>query len=209
VDVVKLSSKMWMLLNSVSMLLKLLIMFLAFSILILLTYLYQVSGSGDNTVRLWDLNTEQCLLTLRHNHNTDVPESSPFDSIRDHRKGLASITSIHDNPLLKGVGALQFYHHALATGGSDGIIRLWDTRQQHAQTSIRSFAGHTLPITCLQFDEFYLMSGSVDRSLRVWDLRTGSVVEGFMSQSSHGIVDFQFDQDKIVAAIGEENVTVS
>jgi division protein 1 len=78
-----------------------------------------VSGSGDKTIRQWDLETQQCLLTL------DVLwASGNSNSIVDSWLDTSSYgCATHDF-----IGALQFWDFALASGTSDGKIRMWDCK---------------------------------------------------------------------------------
>src|SRR5262249_36845605 len=57
----------------------------------------------------------------------------------------------------------------LATGGADGLIKLWDGA---AGKPIADLAGHTALISSLRFsaDGSRLCSGSTDRTVRVWDV---------------------------------------
>ncbi len=170
-----------------------------------------MSGSVDGFVKVWDMTSQKVILNLNQNvsHAEPTPSSTP----------PASPLFIDDLITSRGVGALQFYQHAVAAGHSDGIIRLYDIRTASGASAelspskssllpCRSLAGHTLPITTLQFDDINVVSGSLDRVIRVWDLRNGKAVEGFVSQSHTGIQKLQFDKEKIVAAAGDECVMV-
>lgn len=46
-------------------------------------------------------------------------------STSPNRRGMPELFG---NQTTIGVGALQFYQYAIATGGADGIVRLWDSR---------------------------------------------------------------------------------
>lgn len=79
-----------------------------------------VSGSNDKTIRQWDLETQQCILTL------DVMWASKssggiVDSWLDTAMNYGY--AAHDF-----VGALQCWDFALASGTSDGKIRMWDSK---------------------------------------------------------------------------------
>jgi division protein 1 len=165
----------------------------------------QITGSADNTVRVWDLTQRQCISTLLHSTDDTTKLDTPF-----------STASRLDFSSIPGIGALQGHHHAVATGGADGLVRFWDTRAPATPTSVltidrgcrRTLAGHTLPVTALQFDQHHLISGSLDRSIRVWDLRQGSMVEGFMSSSVNGVYGLGFNQDQLIVAPGESDLMV-
>ncbi|KAI8056509.1 WD40-repeat-containing domain protein [Gilbertella persicaria] len=145
-----------------------------------------VSGSNDKTIRQWDLETQQCILTL------DVMWAS---------KSSNRLESWIDTALNYGyaahdfVGALQFWDFALASGTSDGKIRMWDLRTGQAH---RTLPGHSAPITCLQFDEVHLVSGSLDKTIKIWDLRTGSVFDTLTYPAP--VSSLQFDSSKIISS---------
>ncbi|KAL9537819.1 hypothetical protein MBANPS3_011431 [Mucor bainieri] len=147
-----------------------------------------VSGSNDKTIRQWDLETQQCVLTL------DVMWASK-------NGGGGIVDSWLDTAINYGyaahdfVGALQFWDFALASGTSDGKIRMWDLRTGQAH---RTLPGHSAPITCLQFDQVHLVSGSLDKTIRIWDLRTGSVFDTLTYTAS--VSSLQFDASKIISA---------
>ncbi|KAI8886400.1 WD40 repeat-like protein [Backusella circina FSU 941] len=148
---------------------------------------YVVSGSSDKTMKQWDLETQECMLTL------DVmwacKNSSSLDSWLDSTSQFFGY-STHDF-----IGAVQFWDFALASGTSDGKIRMWDLRTGQAH---RTLPGHNAPITCLQFDEVHLVSGSMDKTIKIWDLRTGSVFDTLTYTSP--ISSLQFDAAKIISS---------
>ena len=74
----------------------------------------------------------------------------------------------------KEVNALDFSpfdEHFLLTGGSDHVVKLWDTRKLEAP--VYSFRGHASEIFNVQWSphlENMFMSGSSDRRVYVWDI---------------------------------------
>lgn len=161
-----------------------------------------VSGSNDKTIRQWDLETQQCILSL--DVLWEFNQKSNVDAVNDF------------------VGALQFWDFALATGTSDGKIRMWDSKLcilcivmhgfnddclvRTGQVQ-RKLPGHNGPITCLQFDEVHLISGSLDNTIKIWDLRTGSVFDTLTFNSP--VASLQFDARKVVSSNATNIIDVS
>ncbi|KAI8329979.1 WD40-repeat-containing domain protein [Chlamydoabsidia padenii] len=142
-----------------------------------------VSGSNDKTMKLWDLETQNCVLTMDVMWASSGSNNSLFQYI--------NMTS----PSTDYIGALQFWNFALASGTTDGKLRMWDLRtgQPH-----RTLPGHKGAITALQFDDIHLVSGSVDKTIQVWDLRTGSVFDTLTFTDP--VSSLRFDSGKIISA---------
>ena len=145
------------------------------------------TGSGDRTVKLWDLTTGQLLATTEGHTNqiTSVRFSPNGDMLAsgslDQTVKLWSICTTPDGITLHliqtlighsdGVWSVQFHPYApiLVSSGNDRTIRLWDIPTGKLLTT---FTGHTEQITTLDIcpDGFHLLSGSSDYSIKLWDL---------------------------------------
>jgi mitochondrial division protein 1 len=93
-----------------------------------------VSGSADKTIRVWDLNSGKCVQII---DVLTVIAQSANPQLASWGAGRRAGTNWRNgafNPSAKGrnlteesfIGGLQCFENALATGTSDGIIRLWD-----------------------------------------------------------------------------------
>ena len=92
----------------------------------------------------------------------------------------------------------------LASGGTDQIIRLWDT-----QTGIlrQSLTGHTSSVSSVVFgsDGTSLASGSSDNTIRLWDAQTGELQKTLKGHTK-GVLSMVFGPNgKTLASGGEDN----
>lgn len=148
-----------------------------------------VSAASDKTIRQWDVETGRCVQTI------DIlwATMSREDLVRP-AGGAADY---------EFTAAVQCYDAALASGGADGIVRLWDLRSGDV---VRELPGRTEPITCLQFDDRNIVTGCADGCARVWDLRSGQLTQTYRCAGS--VRSLQFDYDRVVVADGSPVVKV-
>ncbi|KAJ8481478.1 hypothetical protein ONZ45_g15304 [Pleurotus djamor] len=173
-----------------------------------------VTGASDKTLRQWDLETGQCVMTMdilwAISHPTvNFPGSAIPNPLFPGAAAAAGAFAVPMPPYADGswdmyqdfVGGVQFWGYGLMSGSGDGAVRMWDMRTGQAH---RTLLGHTGPVTCLQFDEIHIASGSLDKTIRIWDVRTGGVFETL--KYDHAVTALQFDSRKVVAAAGENGV---
>ncbi|KAA1094067.1 proteinral transcription repressor [Puccinia graminis f. sp. tritici] len=110
-----------------------------------------VSGSGDKTARIWDMNVGNCLFHLMIEESGGA-DSSPVDA------GVTSVCVSPDGSLL-------------AAGSLDTVVRLWDTSNGQLLDKLK---GHKDSVYSVAFspDGKFLVSGSLDKTLKLWDLAT-------------------------------------
>ncbi|VDP04058.1 unnamed protein product [Soboliphyme baturini] len=149
------------------------------------------SGSGDTTVRLWDLNTETPEFTCKGHHNWVLcicwsPDSQKLASacknghviIWDPLKGtqIGRVLTGHKSWIT--CLAWQPLHCAtevrlLASSSKDCDIRIWDIVLGR---TVRVLAGHSACVTCIKWSgEDLIFSSSEDRTIKVWRADDGTL----------------------------------
>ena len=126
-----------------------------------------MSGSGDKTVRVWDM-AEQVSCKIR---------KSPVSSLREQSKeAYASAVSI-DNPIKVNAGVTSVRISPdgtlVAAGSLDTAVRVWDVQTGKL---VEQLEGHGDSIYSVAFtpDGRGLVSGSLDRTLKYWDMQNAA-----------------------------------
>src|SRR5712692_5360326 len=140
-------------------------------------------GSGDNTVKLWDLLTGQELRTLTGHSSTvyslvispdgQLLASGSYDStikVWDLRTGQELRTLIGHSNYVYSL-AISPDGQLLASGGTDKTIKLWSLFSVQELRTLK----HSSPVISLAIspDGQLLASGSDDKTIKLWNLRTG------------------------------------
>ncbi len=141
------------------------------------------SGSGDNTIKLWDVTSGTELRTLKHSDQITSVAFSPdgrtlASGSWDKTIKLWDVTSGRELHSLKGhsdkVSSVAFSADGktLASGSGDNTIKLWDIT---SGTELRTLKGHSSAVLSVAFsaDRKTLASGSSDNTIKLWDLSSG------------------------------------
>lgn len=143
-----------------------------------------VSGSADQTIKVWDLATGKELRTLT-GHTSFIntlaigPDGKTLVSgSADQTIKVWDLATGKELRTLKGhtgfINALDISHDGqiLASGSADQTIKVWDLA---TGKELRTLKGHTGFINSLDIspDGRTLVSGSADQTLKVWNLSSG------------------------------------
>jgi F-box and WD-40 domain protein CDC4 len=171
-----------------------------------------VSGSYDNTVRVWKISTGETMhrlqghsmkvysVVLDHKRNRCISGSMDnYVKIWSLETGVCLYTLEGHNSL---VGLLDLRDERLVSAAADSTLRIWDPENGQCKSTLTA---HTGAITCFQHDGQKVISGS-DRTLKMWDVKTGECIKDLLTDLS-GVWQVKFDERRCVAAVQRDNLT--
>ncbi|KAL4228220.1 snoRNA-binding rRNA-processing protein [Mactra antiquata] len=146
-----------------------------------------MSGSDDNTVKIWDIPTEKELLTFTDHtdyvrcgvtsqSSNDIILSGSYDHtvrLYDTRIGESVLNVNHGAPV---ESLLMFPSGGIFISAGGSTVKVWDALS--GGKLLTSLTHHHKTVTCLSFCSQYqrFMSGGLDRHVKIYDVGTYQVV---------------------------------
>ncbi|NER47486.1 MAG: protein kinase [Symploca sp. SIO1A3] len=180
------------------------------------------SGSGDKTVRLWELSTEWEICTLGNNWFSGHSQAVRSIAFSPTGKTLASgsedktiklwnVRTFQEFFTIKGhdnsVNTIAFSPDGktLASGSGDKTIKLWQMITGKEQHSLE----HLFEVLSVAFspDGKTLASGSWDYIIRLWDVPTGKKIATF-DKHLFDVFSVAFSPDGTILASGSQENTI-
>ena len=179
-----------------------------------------VSGSWDNTVKLWQMNTRQEIQTLT-GHSDDIrcvivsPDGQTLASSgEDKTIKLWQLSTGNEIRTLTGHSSWVFClaispdGQTIASGSDDKTIKIW---RLSTGTALRTLTGHSSSVRALAISPNgnTLVSGSDDKTIKIWQLSTGKELHTLTGNSS-GIYALAISPDgrTIVSGSGDKTIKI-
>ena len=164
-----------------------------------------LSGSWDNTLKLWGVETGMEIRTfVGHSSFVSSVAFSPdgrmaLSGSKDKTLKLWNIAAGDEIKTLKGhtssVYSVAFSSDGrLALSGSgDKTLKLWNIATGE---DVKTYEGHTSSVTAVAFspDGHMVLSGSDDKTIKLWDIVTGEEIVTFSGHTSC-VTAVTFSQD--------------
>jgi len=176
------------------------------------------SGGDDETLRLWDARTGQCLRVFEGHYSSVSSCAFSCDGTWLASADQNATLLLWDVRSGKFVRVFEGHQAAvsscafspdgewLASGGDDKTLRLWDVRTGKC---LRVFEGHQSSVSSCAFspDGRWLASGNSDKKLRLWDVRSGQCLHVFEGHTQAGL-SCAFSPDSAWLASGGRDNTL-
>ncbi|NER34138.1 MAG: hypothetical protein F6J93_08865 [Oscillatoria sp. SIO1A7] len=146
-----------------------------------------VSGSWDNTIKIWDLATNAIANTL-NGHSLPIrqvaisPDGQTLASASDDKTVMLWDLATGSLKATLGGHGGRVYAVAISadgkiavSGSEDKTIKVWDLATGEVLATLRGHKGQVRAIA-ISPDNQTLVSGGSDRSIAIWNLQTGSKV---------------------------------
>jgi len=179
------------------------------------------SGSGDCTVRIWDLKLGEEMMSLQGGNDSAVNSVTFASDNITIAAGTGSgiirvwfLSAGHWMPRQldghsQSVTCVRFSPDGafLASASYDNTVRLWRTLSDE---QVYVMEGHDLAVTVVAFSPTseILASGSRDQTIRFWDIVTGEPVGLISGGDTNWIQSISFSPDGTMLASGSADKTI-
>ncbi|MBF0253098.1 MAG: AAA family ATPase [Candidatus Omnitrophica bacterium] len=171
-----------------------------------------VSGSSDNTIRIWDIKSGKVKILKGHTHQvsslaitTDgkIISGSNDKTIRiwDIEKGKVKILKGQTEEVVCMALTLD---GKIISGSNDKTIRIWDIESGKGKI----LKGHKSEVQSINLtSEGKIVSGSWDETIRIWDIESGKVK--ILKGHKSGVKSLALTSDgKIVSASSDKTIRI-
>ncbi|GAA94766.1 hypothetical protein E5Q_01420 [Mixia osmundae IAM 14324] len=171
-----------------------------------------VTGSRDQTIRVWDARTGATKRILKgHTASVLCLQYDNLELISGSSDGLIRVWSLSTGKVKSvlsghalGVLDLRFDDSKLISCSKDATLKLWC---RATGSHVRTLHGHSGPVNALGLQGNQAVSASGDCSLRLWDLASGQTVRQFKGHE-RGLASVSWHGDLIASGSNDETVRI-
>lgn len=173
-----------------------------------------VSGSDDNTLKVWSVTNGQCLHTLvghtggvwcsQVTSDGQLIISGSTDRtarVWETATGQCLFTLLGHTSTVR---CMALKGDILITGSRDSTLRAWNVRTGQC---LHVFSGHVAAVRCVQFDGKRAVSGAYDFVIRVWDVERRTCVHTLVGHTNR-VYSLQFDSVRNIVVSGSLDTTI-
>lgn len=171
-----------------------------------------VSGSDDNTLKVWSAVTGKCLRTLI-GHTGGVWSSQMSGNIiisgsTDRTLKVWNAESGSCLHTLYGhtstVRCMHLHGNKVVSGSRDATLRVWDIQ---AGSCLHILVGHLAAVRCVQYDGKLVVSGAYDYMVKVWNPERQECLHTLQGHTNR-VYSLQFDGVHVVSGSLDTSIRV-
>ncbi|CAG2165116.1 unnamed protein product [Oppiella nova] len=172
-----------------------------------------VSGSDDNTLKVWSSESGRCLRTLSgHTGGVWSSQLSPHDIIiSGSTDRTLKVWSALDGKCLhtlyghtSTVRCMALHEDQVVSGSRDATLRVWDIETGEC---CHVLVGHVAAVRCVQFNGKLCVSGAYDYLVKVWDVVSETCLHTLEGHTNR-VYSLQFDGQHIVSGSLDTSIRV-
>ena len=163
-----------------------------------------VSGSDDNTLKVWSSSNGRCLRTLQ-GHSGGVwcsqlsPDNIVISGSTDRSLKVWNALNGECMHTLTGhtstVRCMALNGRTVVSGSRDATLRVWDIYTGECNNVL---IGHVAAVRCVQFNGETVVSGAYDYLVKVWDVATETCLYTLEGHTNR-VYSLQFDGENIIS----------
>lgn len=154
-----------------------------------------VTGSYDNTIKIWDIYNHECIKTLKGHTNyinsVKVSADNKFivsgsadktAKIWDLEMGECISTLIGHSGIIKSV-AISHDNKFVITGSDDNTVRIWDTKSSNC---LATLIDHTAEVTSvgISSDSSFILTADRNGIIFIWKIKNGTLTKSELAHDS-------------------------
>lgn len=172
-----------------------------------------VSGSDDNTLKVWCSQSGRCLRTL-YGHTGGVwssqlsPENIVVSGSTDRTLRIWDAMSGKCLHTLFGhtstVRCMALHNGQVVSGSRDATLRVWNL---HTGRCEHVLVGHLAAVRCVQFNGINVVSGAYDFQVKIWDVANETCMHTLEGHTNR-VYSLQYDGKHIVSGSLDTSIRV-
>ncbi|KAG4071511.1 hypothetical protein HA402_011665 [Bradysia odoriphaga] len=171
-----------------------------------------VSGSDDNTLKVWSAVTGKCLRTLSGHTggvwSSQMSGSTIISGSTDRTLKVWDADSGQCKHTLYGhtstVRCMHLHGNKVVSGSRDATLRVWDIVQGKF---LHILVGHLAAVRCVQYDGKLVVSGAYDYMVKVWNPETQECLHTLQGHTNR-VYSLQFDGIHVVSGSLDTSIRV-